>query len=134
VALLALVDSPAPGTVLRLGADLIPAAARGKDWRLLQERLYHLCLKPLALGRLRRFKKPGEAHRWALWSYRPGCFAGRAVLIRPSNGADVRDPASGWSRYVRGAIEVRTLGGRHGDLVKGNGAACLAAELAQWLN
>lgn len=134
VALLALVDSSAPGAVLRLWADLIPAAARGKDWRLLQERLYHLVLKSLALGRLRRFKKPGEAHRWALWSYQPACFAGRAVLIRPSNGADVRDPASGWSRYIRGGIEVRTLEGQHGDLVKGNGAACLAAELAQWLN
>jgi len=92
-----------------------------------------MMLHPLGLGRLRRFAKPGEAHRWALWSYRPKRVAGRAVLIRPSDSAHSRNPALGWDRFVAGGVEVAVLPGQHGDLVKGPGAAHLAKELTKWL-
>jgi len=134
-ALLALVDSaaPAPGFRLRSWGMLLFDADRSTDWRLLQERIYHLLLHPFGLGRLRRFTKLGEAHRWALWSYRPKRLAGRAVLVRPSGSVHSPNPALGWDRFVAGGVEVAVLSGQHGDLVKGPGAARLAKELAKWL-
>jgi len=130
---LVLVDSVAPGTHLRSLGRIAVEAARGTNRRLFQERVYQLLLHPLRLGRLRRLEKLGEAHRWALWSYRPGPYAGRAVLIRPSNHRNARDPALGWRRYVQGGLEVRTLAGSHGDLVTVQGAAHLAAEIKRLL-
>ena len=133
-ALLALVDSGAPGFSLRAWGNLLfPADDGGRDWRLLQERIYHLLLHPFGLTRLRRFTKLGEAHRWALWSYRPKRLAGRMVLVRPSDSQHSPNPALGWDRFVAGGVEVKVLSGQHGDLVKGEGAARLADELVKWL-
>jgi surfactin synthase thioesterase subunit len=131
---LVLVDSVAPGTNLRSWMVLALDAAAGKNRRLLQERIYHLVLSSFALGRFRRLAKLGEAHRWALWSYRPKHFAGAAVLLRPSNNRSSRDTALGWRRLVGGGFEVRRLAGSHGALVTVKGAVHLVAELEQWLN
>jgi thioesterase domain-containing protein len=131
---LVLIDSVAPGINLRSWGLLALDALKGKNRRLLQERLYQAALHPLALEKLRRLEKPGEAHRWALWSYRPGRFAGPALLIRPSYNRSSRDPALGWRRLARGGVQVRTLTGSHGALITVQGAATLAAELEKWLN
>jgi thioesterase domain-containing protein len=124
-----LVDSAAPEPDPRAWLRHLISLARGRQFRMLQERTYQLLLHPLRLGRLRRLERLGEAHRWALWSYRPRPFAGRIVVIRPAELEFSRDPALGWSRYARGGIDVRTLSGAHGDLVNVRGAAQLAAEV-----
>ena len=131
---LVLVDSVAPGTNWRSWTLLALDAARGRNRRVLQERIYHQVLHPFALGRFRRLTKLGEAHRWAQWSYRPRHFAGPAVLLRPSNNRSSRDTALGWRRWVGGGVDVRRLAGSHGALITVNGAVHLAAELEQWLN
>jgi acyl-CoA synthetase (AMP-forming)/AMP-acid ligase II len=131
---LVLIDSVAPGINLRSWGLLALDALKGKNRRLLQERLYQMALHPLGLEKFRRLEKPGEAHRWALWSYRPGHFAGPALLIRPSYNRSSRDAALGWRRLVRGGVEVRTLTGSHGALVTVQGAAALAGELEKWLH
>jgi thioesterase domain-containing protein len=130
---LILVDCAAPANGPLALARFLAAAAQGGDLRLLQERVYQAVLHPLRLARLRRLERLGEAHRWALWSYRPGTFAGRIVLIRPSDLQYARDPMLGWRRYALGGVEVRTLSGAHGELVTVDGAATLAAEVERWL-
>ncbi len=131
---LALVDSWAPRFSVRSWGNLLFPAERRRDWRMVQERVYQLVLHPLGLGRLRQFAKIGEAHRWALWSYRPKRIVGKAVLLRPSRlTRRPPDSALGWDQFVAAGVEVRVLSGQHGDLVKGSGAACLANELTKWL-
>jgi thioesterase domain-containing protein len=133
VSLLALVDSEAPGFGLRGWLRLLSGAARSGDWRFAQERIYQACLHPAGLRRLRRLRGLGETHRWALWSYRPGCYNGRALLIRPSGLPEDLGPALGWERLIGQGLVVRTLPGEHGDLVKEPGVRSLAAELGPWL-
>jgi len=130
---LILVDSSAPGHNPRAWARYLLAVATGSQLRMLQERVYQLLLHPLRLGRLRRLERLGEAHRWALWSYRPQPFAGRVLLIRPKDLEFARDPTLGWSRYALGGVEVKTLSGAHGDLVTFQGAGPLADEVARAL-
>jgi thioesterase domain-containing protein len=133
VSLLAIVDSPSPSTVLRLHPRALAALARQGDWRLLQERVYHMALKPLALDRLRRFRKPGEAHRWALWSYRARPYPGRIVLFEPADLPSAGRQVQGWRSLASCGIELRTLPGAHGDLVKEPGVRLLADRLAPYL-
>ena len=109
------------------------AAAQGRQLRLLQERVYQFVLHPLGLEGLRDLKKPGEAHRWALWSYRPQPIDARVLLIRPAGLPDDGDTSLGWRRYARGGIDVRTPSGVHGALVTVTGAELLAAEVEKWL-
>lgn len=128
---LVLADSPAPGTYFSLWSELVPAALRGRELRLLQERLYHLALHPLGLERLRGFRKPGEAHRWAVMSYKPGSFNGRALLIRSRDGLALRDPAGGWQRFLNGGVDVRRLACQHEEMFAARTVELLAAELAE---
>jgi len=133
VALLALVDSLAPGPNPRLWIQLLADLARGRNLRLAQERVYHLLLHPTGLGRLRRLRGLGETHRWALWSYRPSPYAGDALLLRPTDYPYSHDPALGWGRLVQSGLAVRAIAGRHGDLVKEPGVRALAPALNHWL-
>lgn len=133
VARLILVDSAMPAQGLRAWRRQLVGAAQGRQLRLLQERVYQFVLHPLGLQGLRDLKKPGEAHRWALWSYRPRPIAARVLLIRPAGRPGDGDPSLGWRGYARGGIDVRTLSGVHGALVTVTGAAPLAAEVEKWL-
>jgi amino acid adenylation domain-containing protein len=128
VAFLGLIDSMAPSfrsTFISMLKDLV----RGKDLRHIQERLYALFLNGIGLPQLRKLNHMGEAHRWALWRYRPRPLDGRITLIRPTNYEYSRDEALGWGALARGGVEVHSLPGVHGDLVKESGAEQLAEQL-----
>jgi amino acid adenylation domain-containing protein len=129
VARLVLADSAPPGTYFRLWGELLPAALRGKQLRLLQERLYHLALHRAGLERLREFRKAGEAHRWALMGYRPGPIDSRATLIRSVDGLRAREPACGWARFLRDGVDVHALSCRHEEMFAAKTVAQLAAVL-----
>jgi amino acid adenylation domain-containing protein len=133
IALLALIDSESPD-LSRQVRWIFTEALRDRNLRYAQERLYALALNAVGLPQLRKLKGIGEAHRWALWSYKPSPYDGSMTLFRPIDYEHAGDPTLGWRRLAKGGVRVHLLPGRHGDLVKEPGVRGLAAELEQCLN
>ncbi|MGH8670827.1 MAG: thioesterase domain-containing protein, partial [Burkholderiales bacterium] len=104
---------------LRSNIRLLENIWRQKNMRELQERLYHFVLHRMRLGSLRKLHKPGESHRWALWSYVPKPYPGPVVLIATEDSVrQTNDTSLGWSGLARGGLCTDVLPGSHGFLVK----------------
>jgi len=107
IGLLAVIDSPPQvnsfaATIRFFWTSLI-------FWRprLIQERLYQLVLDAVGLSQRRVLHAIGESHRWALWRYCPGTYAGSVTFIHcaPDRSSQLRD----WDRLVEGPVEVYTV-------------------------
>ncbi len=118
MALLALLDSLAPGFHLRLFIRVLLDFLRLKNVRLVQERLYHMFLRAFGMPHLRVFQKASEAHRWALWSYKAKPYSGRITLFRPSKYKYSSDPLLGWGKLAMEGVDVHVIPGKHGEMVK----------------
>jgi thioesterase domain-containing protein/acyl carrier protein len=139
VALVALLDSPPPGTVppadtrtaSAAGADLARAFAQGtpparRDNRLLRAvRLALTGVVPQPKGaQFQQFHRQG---RWMLRLHRPKPWAGRTVVYRAEAGGGwgARD----WAPLLVGDWAIRTTPGRHLTMIREPHAAHLATVL-----
>jgi thioesterase domain-containing protein len=127
VGLLALVDAPAAG-----GDDEAAAATAVPDRRREPEP------EPAFDPPLPADLAPEDAARWlagvaarseALARHRPEPWSGSAVVIRGTDSVSRRDRDSGlgWSRWVRGRLDVEWSPGSHESLLSGEGARAVAA-------
>ncbi len=108
---------------------------RQKRYRALQERAYHYLLTRLGLSNLRRLKSLGESHRWALWSYAPEPYPGSAVLVEAMGSSKkYGDTHLGWEGLVRGGLNVETITGSHGLVVKNEQAEQVASLIREHLD
>ena len=133
VDLLALCDSLAPGFHPRELMRTVWKSLRARNFRSIQQRLYRLVLQNLGLGRLRRFRTLGEAHYWALFSYRPGSYTGRAVVIKGLDLEYARRPGLGWEKLARGGVATCVVPAVHGDIVTEPAVRVLAQRLEMYL-
>ncbi|MCB1906877.1 MAG: amino acid adenylation domain-containing protein, partial [Rhodocyclaceae bacterium] len=121
VALLALIDTyaPRPMGVERWRAELAALRRSKSSLRRLQELVYFAVLHRLKLGRWRRLRSVGEAHRWAHWSYRPKPYPDPVdFFFAEASAAKARADRLGWSRWIEGPTRMHMLPGDHGNLVK----------------
>lgn len=53
------------------------------------------------------------------WQFLPGSYAGSAVLFRPTREplGFQRDPSMGWSRFVQGRLDIESIRGYHRALI-----------------
>lgn len=73
------------------------------------------------------------AHLDAYWSYNPGAYDGRVVLVRASNqphGIDP-DPTLGWGPLLRGEVELHQIPSHHGNIIHGERAEMVADVLRE---
>lgn len=135
IGLLALVDTinPTWGHKLAQRLRLLFRLARGGRWRLLQERLYHLVLCGGRLSHWRDLRTLGEAHRWALWSYAPRPYPGKAILFKASKPT-LRDTHLGWHDLVQGGLDIDVVPATHGIIVKEPAVEVLVMHLRRYLN
>jgi thioesterase domain-containing protein len=105
--------------------SLAEIKARGIRW--LQECIYFKLLHPKGLPRLRIFSSGGEAHRWARWSYVPREYTGKVeFILAASSGDSERDSLLGWKHLLKGTVNVHTVPGNHGTIVKSPNVEVLA--------
>ncbi len=109
VGLLAVIDSPPQvnsivATIEFFRTSLVP-------WRprLIQERLYQMILDAVGLSHRRVLSTIGESHRWAMWRYHAGTYAGSMTLVRCAPDRSSRLPDWGWDRLVEGSVEVHVV-------------------------
>jgi thioesterase domain-containing protein len=148
LALLALED--ADFALERLTEELGPAAAQAlrdeaggfldfsPEERL--ERLLaaarHAGLLPADLGTepLRRLIRIYRTHIGALGKYRPGPYAGRALLVRATEGAARQNPTLGWNGLLTGEWETVDVPGDHQSMMAEPALRDLARVLRERLN
>ena len=103
---LIVIDSPPPKGLVTTLEKALTTPPSAWQARLIQERLYQIALDLVGLSRLRRLKRTGESHRWALWRYRAGSFAGAMHLVRCRAEATAELDDWGWRRFVEGPVDV----------------------------
>ncbi|HJX26949.1 MAG TPA: thioesterase domain-containing protein, partial [Thermoanaerobaculia bacterium] len=123
VALLALVDTRAPG-VLDIPRDLPSllatfAADQGlpPDLDLADQE----ALRPL----FETFRE----HLGLLAAYRPASYPGRIVLFRAADNPVPAPPDLGWEPLVAGELGIRPVPGDHAGVIRSEGAGRLVAEI-----
>jgi thioesterase domain-containing protein len=158
VALLALIDSYAPGGPVASSSGLVPRLLFPLLDRALRIRplLAYLSQFPaqhkkrhllnLLRTQLREWRsavRGASAGSYSLpgrdndrdWQYLPGSYAGSAVLFRPTREplGFQRDLSMGWSRLVKGRFDIERIPGYHRTLIFNPGNRLLAARLSSHL-
>ena len=132
-----LIDTYHPRHVLSISQRMAKwlGVIRKKQYRTIQERIYHLLLAPSGLQRLRRLRALGESHRWALWSYDPKPYTGDLVFLESdmTSSSDL-PPHAGWREHVKGEILLVNLPGSHSQIVHEPHVAGLARRLNEYLD
>jgi amino acid adenylation domain-containing protein len=120
VAVLALIDTYAPGVYLRpAGGGLIARLAGAVRPYLKRERLEHAVLNLFGRTPRQGFPDAASAHWWAHWGYRPQTYAGRVDLyIAEESRIEASKSCLGWSARVSGGFEMHPVPGTHGLMVK----------------
>jgi acyl-CoA synthetase (AMP-forming)/AMP-acid ligase II/thioesterase domain-containing protein len=72
-----------------------------------------------------------EINQRASMRYRPGSYSGRTLLFRASVNEFGSDEMLGWKRFLRGPVELRTVPGDHGTMLRHPHVASLAAVLLE---
>ena len=69
-------------------------------------------------GDAKSYSIPGRGDDKA-WQFSPAAYEGAAVLFRPTREplGFQKDPAMGWRRLVKGALEIETIPGYHRTLI-----------------
>lgn len=126
-----LIDAFMPGftgPARLLGA--LKAMRHSRSARDVQERLYHLVLHGLGLGRLRTLAQIGEAQRWAHWSYVPRPYAGRLHLfVAEENEKAGNSPARRLRPLLGEHLLTHLIPGTHGTMVRYPHVTQLATQL-----
>ena len=134
IGLLALLDTLAPQA--KVHRQFMQAGlSKIRRPRLIQEQLYHVVLHNLGLGRWRRFRKIGEAQRWAHWSYAASPYGGAALVFTATESSKLAaDEALGWERLVKGRLRRHVFSATHGSLMQPPVVNDLAAKLQSELD
>ena len=109
VGLLAVIDSPPQVNSITATIEFFRTSLVRWRPRLIQERLYQVVLDAVGLSHRRVFRTIGESHRWAVWRYRAGTYAGSMILVRCAPDRSSRLPDWGWNRLVEGSVEVHVV-------------------------
>ena len=72
-----------------------------------------------------------EINQRASIRYRPGSYSGRTLLFRASVHEFGSDEMLGWKRFLRGPVEVRTVPGDHGTMLRRPHVTTLARALLE---
>jgi thioesterase domain-containing protein len=142
VSSLILIDSPAPGgnvpppdesrLLAAFASDLIrvlgPSQASGPTPDAPESFEEVAALAPhLAPDHLRVHYRTFRANVLARANYRPGPYAGRALVIRAADANSAADPTLGWSALVAGEVATHALPGDHYSVMREPAVRELAA-------